>query len=56
MGNQKATLLDLPRDKVCVFYNDFKYHTSVGKYIPSTCQDDWNGAVANKLHSVKPVL
>ena len=28
----------------------------ISQYIPSTWQDDWNGAVANKLHSVKPVL
>ena len=27
-----------------------------GQYIFSTWQDDWNGAVANRLHSVKPVL
>ena len=26
------------------------------QFIFSTWQDDWNGAVANKLHSVKPVL
>ena len=26
------------------------------QYIFSTWQDDWNGAVMNKLHSVKPVL
>ena len=26
------------------------------QYIFSTWQDDWNGAVANMLHSVKPVL
>ena len=26
------------------------------QYILSTWQDDWNGAVANKLHSVKRVL
>ena len=25
-------------------------------YILSTWQDDWNGAVANKLHSDMPVL
>ena len=23
--------------------------------VSTTCQDDWNGAVANKLHSVKPI-
>ena len=28
----------------------------LNQYIFSTWQDDWNGAVANKLHSVKPVL
>ena len=35
-------------------YTDFKH--LIGQYIFSTWQDDWNGAVANKLHSVKPVL
>ena len=55
-GNKKAdfaakTALDLPRAKVGVPYTDFKY--LIGQYIFST---DWNGAVMNKLHSVKPVL
>ena len=58
-GNEKAdsaakTALDLPRTKVGVPYTDFKY--LIGQYIFSTWQDDWNGAVMNKLHSVKPVL
>ena len=58
-GNEKAdfaakTALDLPRAKVGVPYTDFKY--LIGQYIFSTWQDDWNGAVMNKLHSVKPVL
>ena len=46
--------LDLPRAKVGVPYNDFKH--CINQYIFSTWQDDWNGAVMNKLHSVKPVL
>ena len=46
--------LDLPHAKVGVPYNDFKH--CINQYILSTWQDDWNGAVANKLHSVKPVL
>ena len=46
--------LDLPRIKVGVPDNDFKH--CINLYIISTWQDDWNGAVANKLHSVKPVL
>ena len=46
--------LDIPRAKVGVPYNDFKH--CISQYIFSTWQDDWNGAVANKLHSVKPVL
>ena len=46
--------LDLPRAKVGVPYTDFKY--LIGQYIFSTWQDDWNGAVMNKLHPVKPVL
>ena len=58
-GNEKAdsaakSALDLPRDKVGVPYNDFKH--CINQYILSTWQDDWNGAVMNKLHSVKPVL
>ena len=40
--------------KVGVPYNDFKH--CINQYILSTWQDDWNGAVSNKLHSVKPVL
>ena len=35
-------------------YNDFKH--CISQYILSTWQDNWNGAVVNKLHSVKPVL
>ena len=35
-------------------YTDFKH--LISQYIFSTWQDDWNGAVVNKLHSVKPVL
>ena len=35
-------------------YTDFK--PLISQYIFSTWQDDWNGAVANKLHSVNPVL
>ena len=59
VGNEKAdsaakSALDFPRAKVGVPYTDFKY--LIGQYIFSTWQDDWNGAVVNKLHSVKPVL
>ena len=58
-GNEKAdsaakTALDLPRDKVGVPYTDFKY--LISQYIFSTWQHDWNDAVVNKFHSVKPVL
>ena len=58
-GNEKAdfaakSALDLPRIKVGVPYTDFKH--LISQYIFSTWQDDWNGAVTNKLHSVKPVL
>ena len=35
-------------------YTDFKHF--INQYILSTWQDDWNGAVVNKLRSVKPVL
>ena len=53
-GNEKAdsaakSAFDLPRP-----YTDFKY--LISQYIFSTWKDDWNGAVMNKLHSVKPVL
>ena len=58
-GNEKAdsaakSALDLPRAKVGVPSNDVKH--CINQYIFSTWQDDWNSAVANKLHSVKPVL
>ena len=58
-GNEKADFADkfalnLSRTKVGVSYSDFKHRIS--QYILSTWQDDWNGAVANKLHSVKPVM
>ena len=46
--------LDLPRTKVGVPYNDVKH--CINEYIFSTWQDDSNGVVVNKLHSVKPVL
>ena len=46
--------LELPRAKVGVPYNNFKHRIS--EYILSTGQNDWNDAVVNKLHSVKPVL
>ena len=56
-GNEKADsaakfALDLPRAKVGVPYTDFNH--LISQYIFSTWQDDWNGAVMNKLHSVKP--
>ena len=44
----------LPRTMVGVHYNDFNQYIS--QNILSIWQDDWNGAVVNKLHSVKPVL
>ena len=58
-GNEKTdfaakSALDLPRTKVGVPSNDFKH--CINQYIVSTWQDDWNGAVASTLHSVKPVL
>ena len=48
------SVLELPYAKVGVPYTGFKY--CISQYILSTWQGDWNGAVANKLHSVKPVL
>ena len=58
-GNEKEdsaakSALDLLCTKVGVPYNDFKH--CISQYILSTWQDDWNGAVTNNLHSVKPVL
>ena len=58
-GNEKAdsaakSALDLPRVKVGVPTTDLKHH--ITQYILSTWLDDWHGAVASKLHSVKPVL
>ena len=58
-GNEKVdsaakSALDLPRAKVGVPYTDLKY--LINQCIFSTWHDDWNGAVVNKLHSVKPVL
>ena len=58
-GNEKAdstskSALDLPHAQVGVPYTDFKHLKR--QYIFFTWQDDWNGAVANKLHSFKPVL
>ena len=47
-------LLDLPRVKIGVPYTNFKHH--INHYILSTWQDDWSGAVANTLYTVKPVL
>ena len=59
MGNEKAdstakSALDVPRVKVGVPNTDFKHH--INQYIISIWQEDWNGAVVNKLHSVKLVL
>ena len=54
-GKEKAdSALELPYAKVGVSNTDCKHH--INQYILSTWQDDWNGVVANKLHSVKPVL
>ena len=58
-GNEKAdsaakSALDLLHAKVVVPYTDFKHLISQNNI--STWQDNWNGAVVNKLHSVKPVL
>ena len=48
------SVLDLLRVKLCVPNTDFKHN--INQYIFSTWQDDWNGAVVNKLHSDKLVL
>ena len=46
--------LDSSGVKIDVTYTDFKH--CISQYIHSTWQDDWDGAVANKLYSVKSVL
>ena len=46
--------LGLSHAKFGVSYSDFKH--CINQYILSIWQDDWNGEVANKLLSVKPVL
>ena len=46
--------LDLCHVEVVVSYTDCT--GQINQYINSTWQDDWNGAVANKLHPVKSVL
>ena len=58
-SNQNAdsaakSALDLPLVEVGVPCTHFKYH--INQYILSTWQDHWKGVVANKLHSLKPVL
>ena len=50
----EKSALELPYAKVGVPYTEFKH--CISQYILSTWQCDWNGAVTNKLHSVKPVL
>ena len=57
MGNEEAdfavkSALDLPGTKVGVPYNH--YNNCISQYILSTWQDDRNGAVANKIHSINP--
>ena len=57
-GNERAdtaakSALGLPHAKVAVPYNEFKH--CINQYILFAWQDDWNGAVVNKLHSVKPI-
>ena len=52
-SSTKSALV-LPHIRVGVPYTDFK--CVISQYSFSTWQDDWNGMVANKLHSVKPVL
>ena len=52
---RQIQLPSLPHTKVGVPYSDFKH--LISQYVVfSTWQDDWKGAVANKLHFLKPVL
>ena len=58
-GNERAysaakSALYLPHARIGVPYNNSEH--CINQYILSTWQDDWNGAVAYKLHSVKTVL
>ena len=58
-GNEREdsaakSALELLCANVGVPYNDFKH--CISQYILSTWQGDWNGAVTNKLHYVRPVL
>ena len=46
--------LELPFAKVGIPYNYFK--RKINHCILSAWQDDWNGEIANMLHSTKPVL
>ena len=46
--------IQLQSAQVGVPYTDFKH--LINQYIFSTWQNYWNGALVNKLHSVKPVL
>ena len=46
--------MDLPCVKVGISYTDFE--RVINHYVFSTWQDDWNGAVTNRLYSVKAVL
>ena len=46
--------LDLLCVNLCVPNTDFKHN--INQYMFSTWQDDWNGAVVNKLNSDKLVL
>ena len=43
--------MDVPHVKAGVPYTDYKHQ--IKQYALSTWQGDWNGAVANKLHSLK---
>ena len=53
-GAIAKSAVDLPRVKVGLPYTDYKH--CIRQYILSTWHDDWNGAVGNKRHSVRPVL
>ena len=57
-GNKKSdyaakSAQDLPFVKVSINYTDSKH---ISQYSLSTWQHDWNGAISNKLHSVKLVM
>ena len=58
-GNEKADCaakqsLNLSHSNVKLPFSDFK--PSINKYVKAKWQTSWDGAIFNKLHSIKPIL